>query len=93
MVYLSHPVRRLSTDPFEDEDATLVLSCTSTADLDAVSDAVERAGGTVDARLQYHTLRIQIPERAVSQLTEIDGLESIETDNTVGIGGDAGEDV
>jgi hypothetical protein len=83
----------MSTDPFEDEDATLVLSCTSTADLDAVSDAVERAGGTVDARLQYHTLRIQIPERAVSQLTEIDGLESIETDNTVGIGGDAGEDV
>jgi hypothetical protein len=93
MVYLSHPVRRMCRDPLEDEEATLVLSCDDGADLDAISDAVERAGGTVDARLQYHTLRVTIPEQAVSRLPDIDGVESIKTDNAVGIGGDAGEDV
>jgi protein involved in polysaccharide export with SLBB domain len=83
----------MCTDPVDGDTATLVLTCEDTATLETVRDAIEQAGGSVEAELQYHAFRVQIPEPAVSGLTDIDGLESIKTDNAVGIGGDAGEDV
>jgi alkyl hydroperoxide reductase subunit AhpC len=87
------PVLGISDDPVAEESATLLLRLDE-ADMETTTARVEDLGGEVDAELEFETLRVVLPEPAVTDLCELDGLESIETDATIQMGGgDAGEDV
>ena len=102
-MYLSHPVRRMREDPLEGEEVTLVVrvtvddpgggvgEVTEEAIEAAVSD-IERAGGTAEDHLRFGALRVRIRQERLDDLCSVPGLASVETDNTIGLGGDAGED-
>ena len=60
---------------------------------EALAERIESAGGTVAERLQFGALRVETTEEHVARFCDLDGVESIETEHAVGIGGDAGEDV
>ncbi|EFW93086.1 hypothetical protein ZOD2009_04462 [Haladaptatus paucihalophilus DX253] len=93
MTYLSHPVRAIRDDPMSDESATLLLRLAD-ASVETTTARVEDLGGEVLEELEFETLRVTLPEPAVADLCELDGLEAIETAATIEIGGgDAGEDV
>ncbi len=94
MTYVSHPVRAMRDDPIPDESATLLLRLTEEATTGTIADHVTDLGGEVDSELAFETLRVVVPETAVVDICELDGLDAIETDATIQIGGgDAGEDV
>lgn len=80
-------------DPVAGERATLVVELDADADAAAFVASVERLGGTVEAELRFDSYRVALPEESVGGLTACDGLAVVETDNAVGYGGDAGEDV
>ncbi len=80
-------------DPASGERATLVVELAPDADADAFLEAVERLGGTVEAELRFDAVRLTLAEEAVADLCALSGLAVVETDNAVGYGGDAGEDV
>jgi hypothetical protein len=95
--YVSHPVRRLREDPIEGEDVALILDV---ADADSADDvAVDRVAeavaplGTVDARLQFGSLEVTVPQDRLDEVCALDGISAIETAQTRSMGGDAGEDV
>lgn len=94
MTYVSHPVRSMRDDPFPDESVTLLLRLVEGADSESVVARVTDLGGEVDAELEFETLRVVVPEPIVADICELDGLDAVETDATIQIGGgDAGEDV
>ncbi len=80
-------------DPVPGERATLVVELADGADDAAFADAVADLGGAVEAELRFDSYRIVVDETAVAQLCALSGLAVVETDNAVGYGGDAGEDV
>jgi hypothetical protein len=92
-MYLSHPVRRMRDDPREDAETTLVVRVGESASVASLSKAIGVAGGTVEEELPYGALRVTIPQERIADLCSLDGIDSIETDDVVGIGGDAGEDL
>lgn len=81
-------------DPIESEETALVVE---SADDDrshaALAAAIEVAGGTVEERLPYGTVRVRIPEERVADLCSLSGIASVETADMVGFAGDAGEDI
>jgi len=79
-------------DPLEDTEATLIVEIGDRPQDDLVA-AVEDAGGTVETVLAFDSVRVTAPETAVADICSVSGIASVTTDNTVGIGGDAGEDV
>ena len=91
-MYLSHPVRRVRDDPIEDAEVRLVVTPTDEADVAALESALESIGEAVDC-LPYDALEVTVPETAVAEVCELPDIDSIETAGTVGIGGDAGEDL
>ena len=93
MTYLSHPVRRLREDPIAGEDVTLVVRAADGTDLNQLETAIGDAGGTVDERLQFESVRVTIAQEELDALCSVSGIAAIETDNVAGVGGDAGEDV
>ena|SRR6056297_1725328 len=99
-MYLSPVVRTLRDDPVPGERVTLLLSLADehaddTAAVEArIEAAVAEAGGTVEEKLQFNTIAVTIPHEEIPALCDLDGVASIETDETIGITpGDAGEDV
>lgn len=56
-------------------------------------EAIESIGGTVEDRLRFGTLRVRVTQDQLDDLCSVDTLASIETDNTIGLGGDSGEDL
>ena len=99
-MYLSPVVRTLRDDPVPGERVTLLLSLadeeandTTAVEAD-IEDAVSEVGGTVEEKLQFNTIAVTIPHEGIPALCELDGVSSIETDDTIGITpGDAGEDL
>ena len=91
-MYLSHPVRRIREDPVPGEEATLVVTVGSLSG-DALREAVAALDGEVTATLRFDAYRVRLPQEHVDELCETAGLETVETANAVGYGGDAGEDV
>ncbi|WP_313691331.1 hypothetical protein [Halorarum halobium] len=91
-MYLSHPVRRLRTDPHPEEDVVLVVELGSLS-ADDLRDAVADLNGEVEAELRFDSYRLRLPQTAVDQFCELDGLKTVETENAVGYGGDSGEDM
>lgn len=93
-MYLSHPVRRMREDPIEGEEVVLIVTSTSEdeAALDSLELALDAVGGTVEKRLQFGSIRVRVPQELLDDLCELDGIDSIKTENAVGYDGDAGED-
>jgi diphthamide synthase (EF-2-diphthine--ammonia ligase) len=92
-MYLSHPVRRMRDDPIQGETVSLVVTGESEETVEELEEAIEAAGGSVEKRLQFGALEVTITQERIDDLCNVSGIESIETTNTVGVGGDAGEDL
>lgn len=93
-MYRSHPVRRMCERPAEGETARLVVDPTDDGrSTEALVAAIGVVGGTVEAKLSYGVLRVDIPETRVTELCSLSGIERVETADVVGMAGDAGEDL
>ena len=99
-MYLSPVVRTLRDDPDPGETVTLLLSLATEDDEEraAVEEIIEETvvdeGGTVEEYLQFETVAVTIPQESIPAVCAIDGIASVETDDTIGItSGDAGEDL
>ena len=91
-MYLSHAVRTVRDDPMVDESVGLVVTLTDdpgepvTAEaFDAEISALE---GEVVAALQFSAVHVRLPETAVADLCALDGIERIETAETLRLVGD-----
>lgn len=94
-MYLSHPVRRMRDDPIDGESVVLIVTADSDDDaaIEDLAERIEAVGGTVADRLQFGALRVETTEERVVRFCDLAGVESIETEHAIGIGGDAGEDI
>lgn len=61
--------------------------------IDRVAEEVEQAGATVEDRLRFGTLRVRLTQERIDDLCSISNVASVETDNTIGLDGDSGEEV
>lgn len=94
MTYVSRPVRHLREEPVPGEDAGLLLRTTDETDTDEVAETVREFGGEVVADRGFGTLEVEVDQEDVESVCEIDGLEAVETTDTLTIDLDgAGEDV
>ncbi|ELK45460.1 hypothetical protein G3A49_16535 [Haloferax volcanii] len=82
-MYLSHPVRRMRDDPLDDEVAALRVEPDDDARA-ALESRVESLGGSLERELQFGGIVVSLAESAVSDLCELDGIERIETVDTLG---------
>jgi len=94
-MYLSHPVRRMRENPQEGAVVTLIVETTDGDDrtISTVIDAVESVGGTVEKERPFGSLEISIYQEDIADLCSVEGVSALQTDNTIGFTGDAGEDV
>lgn len=51
-----------------------------------------RADATVEKRLRFGTLRVRVTQERLEDLCAIGDVASIETDNTIGLTGDSGDE-
>jgi hypothetical protein len=85
MTYVSRAVRSLRDAPIEGESVELALTTAEDADPDAVAAAAERAGATVERRLQFDDLAVSVPHERLSDICSLDGLDAVETTNAIAI--------
>lgn len=92
-MYRSHPVRRLCAEPLPEESVALVVEIDpEEIDEGSLTETVASLDGEVVEALGFDAYRVELPQRAVAALCEVDGLVRVETANVVAPG-DAGEDV
>lgn len=89
-MYLSPPVRRMRDDPFEDETATLVVELAD-AERSDLDETLAGVNGSFERELQFGSFLVSIPESNVAAFCETDGLERVETADTLGLAIDDGE--
>lgn len=82
--YLSHPVRRIRDEPVEGARVELVVEPGDIA-ADALTSTVKQLSGTIVRELQFDCYLIDLPETAVDELCELDGLVRIETAETLSV--------
>ncbi|WP_338728487.1 hypothetical protein [Haladaptatus sp. DJG-WS-42] len=96
-MYLSRPVRAIIEEPHAGETITLILrlpDAHTDGDLERVAAAVESEGGEVKKRLSTGGLKIVADHEDVKAITAVDGLDAVETNDTLHMALDgAGEDV
>ncbi|EMA39970.1 hypothetical protein [Halococcus hamelinensis] len=80
--YVERAVEQMREDPDSSASTTLLLGVESDS-LSAVEEQVEAIGGEVTEQLPFDTLEVTVPENAITNLLEIEGLESIETDESL----------
>jgi hypothetical protein len=91
-------------DPTDGEDVTVIVRVEAkgpdggvgevTDDaIEATIDEIESLGGTVEDELRFGTLRVKVTQAQIDDLCTVSTLASIETDNTIGLEGDSGEEV
>jgi len=91
-------------DPDEGEELTVIVRVAAQGPDGGVGEvtdeAVERvigdiedAGATVEDSLRFGSLRVRLRQEQIEDICEIPDIASIETDNTIGLAGDAGEDI
>jgi fructose-specific phosphotransferase system component IIB len=91
-------------DPTDGEDVTVIVRVEAqgpdggvgevTDDaIEATIDEIEALGGTVEDELRFGTLRVKVTQAQIDDLCTVSTLASIETDNTIGLEGDSGEEV
>ncbi|ELZ78363.1 hypothetical protein C455_11788 [Haloferax larsenii JCM 13917] len=71
-------------DPFDDELAELRIEPTDDEARTKLDERVSDLGGTVERELQFGGVVVSIPEPDVASLCELDGIERIETVDTLG---------
>jgi len=94
-MYVSPAVRSIREHPVAGESVTLLVEAAEDADtdLDALASAVADLG-TVEATLEFETLRVRVPHERVGEVCELDGVATVQTDDALAMGADgAGEDV
>ena len=92
-MYVSPAVRSMLDHPV-DEAVTLVLGLADEPATGDVAEQVRECGGHVERHLEFQSLAVSIEQDDVAGLCEIDGIDSIETANTLSMTLDgAGEDV
>ncbi|ELZ91116.1 hypothetical protein [Haloferax sulfurifontis] len=82
-MYLSHPVRRMRDDPLDGEVVALRVEPADDA-REALETRVESLGGSLERELRFGGVVVSLAESAVSDLCELDGIERIETADTLG---------
>ncbi|SEO27140.1 hypothetical protein SAMN04487948_101447 [Halogranum amylolyticum] len=87
-MYLSHPVRRIREDPVADESVSLVVELRDDDRDDGLDSTVEELDGSVDRDLDFSAYLVTLPETAVDELCDLDGIERIETADTISFGVD-----
>ena len=93
-MYVSPVVRSIRDDPIAGESVSLLLEAADGTDVDEVAEDVTDVGGTVEAELEFETLRVTVPQERVGDVCALDGIAVVETANTLGLDpGGAGEDV
>lgn len=71
-------------DPLEDETVTLVVEFADGNDArTAVESAIAERGGGVDRELRFADLEVTVPEAAVADLCDLDGIARVETTDTL----------
>jgi len=82
-------------NPQEGEVVTLIAETIDGDDqtISTVSDAVESVGGTVEKERPFGSLEISLYQEDIADLCSVEGISALQTDNTIGFTGDAGEDV
>jgi hypothetical protein len=91
-MYLSHPVRRMRDEPIDGADVRLVVTAADEDQIPRLESELAAVGENVE-QLPYGSLEVTVAEADVAAVCDLAGVESIETADTVGIGGDAGEDI
>ncbi len=91
-MYLSHPVRRMREDPIEGEAVVLIVTAEE-GQRDDLESAIEELDASVTDRLQFGALRVETEQQRIDAICDLSGIDSLKTEDAVGIGGDAGEDV
>lgn len=79
-------------EPLPETEAVLVLEPEPDYPIESLEQAITTVGGTVECHLQHGAIRVSLPEERVTDLCSLDGIDAVETDAVVGIGGDSGED-
>ena len=90
-MYLSHPVRRMREDPAEGETVTLRVTAADEASAADLADRLAEVG-VVEKRLRFGAIRTTVPQTRVDEVCALDGIESVETGNTLGTGIEGGGD-
>ncbi|MFC7128349.1 hypothetical protein [Haloferax chudinovii] len=83
-MYLSHPVRRMRDDPLDDAVTELRVEPAADDARAALETRVESLGGSIERELRFGGVVVSLAESAVSDLCELDGIERIETADTLG---------
>jgi hypothetical protein len=84
-MYISRAVKSIRDDPMAGESVDLALATAADADPDAVVNAAEAAGGTVQRRLQFDDLVVSVSQDSVADICAIDGLDAVETTDAIAI--------
>jgi hypothetical protein len=71
-------------DPFDDERAELRVHPETDDARSELTTLVSDLGGTVGRELQFGGVIVVVDETAVATLCELDGIERIETSDTLG---------
>ena len=80
--YVQQSVERMRDDPNKEARVTLLLGLGDTS-VASVREQIEALNGAVVECLPFETVEIEVPEEAVSDVCDISGLESIETDESL----------
>jgi len=80
--YVERAVREMRENPDSGASTTLLLGVRGDSIL-AVEEKVESVGGKVTERLPFNTLEVRVPESSLADILEMDGLESVETDESL----------
>lgn len=77
--YIEHSVRNLRESTAETQ-VNLLLGVDG--EMDALGSRVREIGGTVHDQIGHATLEVSLPENRVDDLCDLDGLKSVELDET-----------
>jgi hypothetical protein len=91
-MYLSHAVRTIRDDPMADESVSLVVTLAEDGDSGALGETVADLGGEVVADLRFSAVHVRRPETAVAALCACDGIDRVETAETLRLVGDEAAD-
>ena len=92
-MYVSPAVRSIRDDPVEGESVTLLVEAGDDAGTETLAEALADLG-TVEAELEFETLRVSVPHERVGAVCDLSGVATVQTENALATGADgAGEDV
>ncbi|MFC7059031.1 hypothetical protein [Halovenus salina] len=61
--------------------------------VEQVIEDIEDTGATVEDSLRFGSLRVRLTQDQIEEVCKVSDIASVETNNTIGLGGDAGEDI